>query len=180
MMKMYDPMLVIDAMPDNTMSKYYVDAYPKALMSFFQDNKNNPQQIVWWGQNTGSQNTERNRNGIVYSNRNRIIDKMIDEILNARILFGMPSDSDLKNYLKHWETLRRVKVTDPRGIESYEWDSTTGEDHFVFATLYYYLARLGVGNGALFTLTPEHKEELIDKDGNVGDIGEIMSHINQW
>lgn len=181
MMKFYNPALVIDAMPDNTMSKYYVDTYPRALMSFFQDNKNNPQVIVWWGQSTkNSQAEERNRNGIVYSNRNRILDKMIDEILNAKILFGMPSDLDLKAYVKHWETLRRVKVADARGIESYEWDSTTGEDHYVFATLYYYLARLGVGGGALFTLADDKKPELIDKDGNVGDIGAIMAQVNEW
>lgn len=180
MMKMYNPALVIDAMPDNTMSKYYVDTYARALMSFFQDNKNNPQTIVWWGYNPGGQSEERNRNGIVYSNRNRIIDKMIDDILLARIPFGMPSDRDLKEYVKHWETLRRVKVTDTRGIESYEWDSTTGEDHYVFATLYYYLARLGIGAGALFTVGPEEPKYLIGKDNTVGDIGEIMSRANGW
>lgn len=180
MMKMYDPMLVIDAMPDNTMSKYYVDTYPRALMSFFQDNKNNPQVIVWWGRNTGSLMEERNRNGIVYSNRNRIVDKMIDDILNAKILFGMPSDRDLKEFVKHWETLRRVKVADARGIESYEWDSTTGEDHYVFATLYYYLARLGVGAGALFGPADDVKKTLIAADGTVGEIGEIMAQVNQW
>ncbi len=180
MMKFYDPALVIDAMPDNTMSKYYVDTYTKALMSFFQDNKNNPQQIVWWGINTASQNIERNRNGIVYSNRNRIIDKMIDDILLAKIPFGMPSDRDLKDYLRHWQTLRRVKETDARGIESYAWDSTTGEDHYVFATLYYYLARLSVGQGALFSGEAGEKKQLIDRDGNVGDIGEVMAQVNGW
>ncbi len=181
MMKFYNPALVIDAMPDNTMSKYYVDTYPRALMSFFKDNKDNPQVIVWWGQSTQSSTSEeRNRNGIVYSNRNRIIDKMIDEILNAKILFGMPSDLDLKAYVRHWETLRRVKEVDARGIESYVWDSTTGEDHYVFATLYYYLARLGVGGGMLFGASDFKKLELIDKDGNVGDIGAIMSQVNNW
>lgn len=180
MMKMYNPALVIDAMPDNTMSKYYVVTYTKALMSFFQDNKNNPNVIVWWGKNTGSEAEERNRSGIVYSNRNRILDKLIDEILLAKIPFGMPSDRALKDYVKHWETLRRVKEVDTRGIESYAWDSTTGEDHYVFATLYYYLARLGVGNGMLFTLSEEKKPELIDKDGNVGEIGAVMSQVNEW
>ncbi len=180
MMKMYDPALVIDAMPDNTMSKYYVDTYPRALMSFFKENMDNPQTIVWWGVNTGSLTTERNRQGIVYSNRNRIIDKMIDDILNAHMLFGLASDKDLKDFLKHWETLRRIKVTNNRGIESYEWDSTTGEDHYVFATLYYYLARLSIGSGSLFTLEPAKPEDLIDQDGNVGDLGAIMSEVNDW
>lgn len=180
MMDFYKPYLVIDALPDNTMAKYYVDKYPQALMWFPKENKDNPQVIVWWGRTTNTDAEERNRNGIVYSNRNRSIDKMIDEILHANILFGIPSDLDLKAYVKHWETLRRVKVTDARGIESYEWDSTTGEDHYVFATLYYYLARLGHGNGALFTLEPANSAQLIDKDGTVGDIGAILSEINKW
>lgn len=178
LMNFYKPALVIDAMPDNTMSKHYVDTYPRALMSFFQDNKNNPQTIVWWGYNPGGLSEERNRNGIVYSNRNRILDKLIDEILNAKILFGLPSDLHLKAYLKHWETLRRVKVTDPRGIESYEWDSTTGEDHYVFATLYYYLARLSLGSGALFVPESSKPYEFI-ADGTVGDIGEMFQRANE-
>lgn len=40
---------VIDAMPDNTLAKYIVDKYPQMQMSFFQENNNNPQTIVWWG-----------------------------------------------------------------------------------------------------------------------------------
>lgn len=174
MMKKYKPHLVIDAMPDNTMSKYYVENYRTALMSFFQDNRNNPKQIVWWG--------EGDKLGIVYSNRNRILDQMIDEILNAKILFGLASDTDLKNYLKHWETLRRIKVTDTKGIESYAWDSTTGEDHYVFATLYYYLAKIGAGNGQFFAEPKKDQEEkpFIGRDNVVGDLGEHMAQVNHW
>jgi len=174
MMKIYKPHLVIDAMPDNTMSKYYVDTYRTALMSYFQENKNNPKMSVWWG--------EGDRQGIVYSNRNRVIDQLIDYILNAKMLFSMPTDSELKNYLKHWETLRRTKVVDPKGIESYVWDSTTGEDHYVFATLYYYLAVLGAGNGAFFSETgrKETEKQLIGNDNVMGDIGEVMADVNNW
>lgn len=170
LMKQYKPYLVIDAMPDNTMSKYYVENYRTALMSFFQENTNNPQMLVWWG--------EGDRKGIVYSHRNRILDQLIDEILNARMLFGMPSDRDLHDYLRHWETLRRVKVVNNRGIERYEWDSTTGEDHFVFATLYYYLARLGRGSGEFFRpVDPSELKELI-RDGTMGDLAETFEQNN--
>lgn len=174
-MKQYKPSLVIDAMPDNVMSKYYVETYRGALMSYFQENKNNPKTIVWWGEN--------NKDGVVYSNRNRIIDQLIDEILNARLLFGLASDSEIKLYLKHWETLRRIKVTDNKGIESYEWDSTTGEDHYVFATLYYYLAKLG-GTG-FGTYTPEalkgaETRALIGRNNVMGDLGAILAQANNW
>ncbi len=172
MMKMYDPTLVIDAMPDNTMAKYYVETYRKAQMSFFQENKNNPKTIVWWG--------EHDKQGIVYSNRNRILDQLIDRILNAKILFGIETNAELKRYLKHWETLRRVKVVDPKGIESYEWASTTGEDHFVFATLYYYLALLGAGSGVFYPDNKTEVKQFIGNDNVVGDIAEVMAEANNW
>lgn len=174
-MKQYKPKLVIDAMPDNTMSKYYVENYRNAMMSYFQENKNNPKTIVWWGEN--------DKSGVVYSNRNRILDQLIDEILNAKILFAFPSDIEVKNYLKHWETLRRTKVTDNKGIESYAWDSTTGEDHYVFATLYYYLACLGgYGVGQYMPEPSRNKDKkiLIGNDNVMGDIGEILAANNDW
>jgi hypothetical protein len=174
MIKRYKPTMVIDAMPDNTMSKYYVENYHNVCMSYFQENKNNPKTIVWWG--------EGDRQGVVYSNRNRILDQLIDEILNAKILFGLASDSEIKNYLKHWETLRRIKVVDHKGIESYEWDSTTGEDHYVFATLYWYLATLsgGVGSYVPDALQGVGAKQLIGRDNVVGDIGEALAANNNW
>lgn len=179
-MAMYKPLLVIDAMPDNTMSKYYVETYENALMSFFKENADNPQTIVWWGENTGKIDGPGNRKGIVYSNRNRVIDQLIDHILNAKMLFGVASDRDFREFVQHWETLRRVKVTNTRGIESYEWDSTTGVDHYVFATLYYYIAMLGTGAGEFFSLANGEKPEFIGNDNVVGDIGDIIEQANQW
>lgn len=169
MMAMYKPVLVIDAMPDNTMARYYVDTYEQAYMSFFQDNTNNPQTILWWG--------EGDKQGIIYSNRNRILDQLINDMLNAKFLIGVPSDKDLKEYVKHWETLRRVKVTNARGIESYEWDSTTGTDHYCFATLYYRLAVLTLGAGALLGEPDPSKYDFF-AGGVVGDFGQMFELAN--
>lgn len=178
LMNFYNPALVIDAMPDNTMSKHYVDNYPRALMSYFQENKINPATIVWWGNATSTQNQQSNKLGVVYSNRNRVIDKMIDEILLTNILFGVPSDLTFKQYVKHWETLRRTKETDTKGIEHYVWQSTTGEDHFVFATLYYYLARLSIGAGTVFSGTGDGPYSFIPHDNTVGDLSEMFNQAN--
>ncbi len=174
LMRQYKPALVIDSMPDNVMSKYYVENYRNALMCWFQENKSNPKTIVWWG--------EGDKEGIIYANRNRILDQLIDEILNAKLLFGFDKDSELKLYLKHWENLRRTKETDNKGIESYKWDSVTTEDHFVFATLYYYLAKLGTSNA---TYIPEvfrgtGSKQIISADNLVEDLGEIMAEANGW
>lgn len=181
MMKFYKPTLVIDAMPDNTMSKYFVETYERAYMSFFQDNTNNPQTIVWWGK-PADPNSSTNKQGIVYSNRNRILDQMIDYILQAKILFGMPSDASLREFIAHFLTMRRVKETNAKGIEHYVWASTNGTDHYCFALLYYYLARLSHGSGTFYPLATQEQPSLITRDNRVansfGDMMEQAGYAN--
>lgn len=133
---------VIDAMPDNFLAKYVVSTYPQFKMSFFQENNANPQTLVWWG--------EGDKKGIVYSHRDRILDQFLMGIIEAKWLIGLTPDEMFRLYIKHFETLRRAKVVNNKGIERYVWESTTGEDHFVFADLYSYLAMLGNGAGTFF------------------------------
>lgn len=160
---------VIDAMPDNTMAKYYVETYPQMQMSFFQENANNPQTIVWWG--------EHDKLGIVYSHRDRAIDRMLSDMIEAKFLIAVPSDKELLLYIKHFETMRRVKETNAKGIERYIWDSTTGENHFVFATLYYWLALQGQGAGTFYKeLTGSDKKPVIDADNNYDVTRSFIEH----
>lgn len=133
---------VIDSNPDNTAARHYVDTYPFMQMSTFQENNNNPQTIVWWG--------EGERKGTVYSHRDRILDQFLTCMIEAKWLIGLDTDTMFHLYIKHFETLRRAKVVNNKGIERYVWDSTTGEDHFVFADLYSYLAMLGSGSGTFY------------------------------
>lgn len=133
---------VIDAMPDNTAAKHYVDKYPWMMMSFFQENANNPQVIVWFG--------EDKRQGIVYSHRDRALDRHLTDMVEAKHLIGVTPDKEFQLYIKHYETLRREKVINNKGIERYVWASTTGEDHYVFADLYSWLAMQAGGSGAFF------------------------------
>lgn len=159
---------VIDAMPDNTASKHYVEKYPWMQMSFFMENNNNPQTIVWWGEN--------DKKGIVYSHRDRILDRMLTDMIEAAFLIGVPTDDMFRLFIKHFETLRREKVVNNKGIERYIWGSTTGEDHFVFACLYAYLAQLGAGSGVFFNEV-EEKTPVIDADNNY-DVSRAFSENN--
>jgi len=171
LMKQYNPFLVIDAMPDNTASRHFVDTYEKAYMSYFQDNQANPQTIVWWGK-PGEPGTPNDKGKIVYSNRNRVIDQLIDDLLRAKILFSNPSDAEFRIFIDQWLTLRRVKHTDARGIEKYVWDSTTGNDHGVFALLYYQLARATEGAGMV--LGEPEERPFIGRDNVVQDFSVIF------
>lgn len=159
---------VIDAMPNTTLSRYIVETYPFMQMSYFMENSSNPQTIVWWG--------EGDKKGIVYSFRDRILDQFLMGMIEAKWLIGVPADEIFRLYIKHFETLRRTKVTNNRGIERYIWDSTTGEDHFVFADLYSYIAMLGDGSGVFFAET-EEKSSILGAD-NVWQISNAFRENN--
>lgn len=161
---------VIDAMPDNTASKHYVDKYPFMQMSFFMENNNNPQTIVWWGEN--------DKKGIVYSHRDRILDRMLTDMIEAKWVIGLATDKEFQLFIKHFETLRREKVVNNKGIERYVWGSTTGEDHYVFSTLYYYLARQGAGSGTFFGEAMESDKPSIISVDNVWDITNAFRENN--
>lgn len=173
MLALYKPRVgVIDAMPDNTASKYYVEHYPFMQMSYFMENNNNPQTIVWWGEN--------DKKGIVYSHRDRILDQMLTDMMEAKFLIGVPADEEFRRFIKHFETLRREKVINNKGIERYIWNSTTGEDHFVFSTLYYYLARLSIGAGIFIPEGNDKPYELIPHNNVMGDIGLALREKNRY
>lgn len=160
---------VIDAMPDNTAAKHYVDKYPWMQMSFFKENNENPQTIVWWGKD--------DRKGIVYSHRDRILDQMLTEMIEAKHLIGVQPDKEFNEFIKHFETLRREKVVNNKGIERYIWASTTGVDHYVFAHLYAYLAMQGAGSGVFYG-EYEEKESIISAD-NVWDVSKAFKDNNE-
>lgn len=162
---------VIDSNPDNTAARHYVDTYPWMQMSTFQENNNDPQTIVWWGENE--------RKGTVYSHRDRILDQFLTNMLEAKWLIGLQTDAMFHLYIKHFETLRREKVTNNKGIERYVWASTTGEDHFVFADLYSYLAMLGNGEGTFYKeLSKDDLPSVLGAD-NVYDVSR-MFHENNY
>ena len=161
---------VIDAMPNTTLSRYIVETYPFMKMSYFMENSNNPQTIVWWG--------EGDKKGIVYSFRDRILDQFLMAMVEAKWLIGVPADEQLRLYIKHFETLRREKVVNNKGIERYVWESTTGEDHYVFADLYSYLALLGQGAGVFYgQITKEDVPSVLGSD-NVYDISKAFIDNN--
>ena len=150
---------VVDAMPDNTFAKYLCDEYPWMRMSYFMENNNNPQTIVWWGEN--------DKSDIVYSHRDRILDRMLLDMIEAKWLIGCKADKNFQLFIKNFETLRRTKVTNNKGIERYVWDSTTGEDHYVFSTLYYRLAVMSGGAGVFMSDADlSDKPPVIDADNN--------------
>ena len=89
-------------------------------------------------------------------------------MVQAKFLISVPSNKDFLLFIKHFETLRRVKETNAKGIERYIWGSTTNEDHLVFACLYY---RLAVSSQATGVFMPEKPKpyNIIGDDNKVGE-----------
>lgn len=163
---------VIDAMPDNTAAKHYVNTYPFMQMSYFQENNSNPQTIVWWG--------EHDKKGIVYSHRDRVLDQMLTDMIEAKWLLSLTPDKEFNEYIKHYETLRRIKVTNARGIERYVWESTTGNDHYVFSDLYAYLATLSFGSGVFMPEKEGQEYSFITADNRMGDFNELFKFKERY
>lgn len=161
---------VIDAMPDSTLAKYVVEKYPFMQMSYFMENANNPQTIVWWGEN--------DKKGIVYSHRDRILDQHLTNMIEAKYLIELEADKEFQLFIKHYETLRREKVINNKGIERYIWASTTGEDHYVFADLYSYLALLSNGAGVFYGEVAQADLPSVLGADNVYDVSRAFSENN--
>jgi hypothetical protein len=162
---------VVDAMPDNTFAKYLCDEYPWMRMSYFMENNNNPQTIVWWGEN--------DKSDIVYSHRDRILDRMLLDMIEAKWLIGCKADKNFQLFIKNFETLRRTKVTNNKGIERFVWDSTTGEDHYVFSTLYYRLAVMSGGSGIFLNDADITSKPPVISADNVYDVSTQWAENNE-
>lgn len=164
----YKPICVIDANPENDMARYYVNTYDNVFMSYYNADKQK-KELVKWG--------EGDDYGVVHSDRNRLMDTVINEFLRGKILVGLATNKLLRTYLAHWETLRRIKEMDKNGVERYVWESTTGQDHFAHATAYYYLATLAKGYGVVMSTALPKEPELIIQTAEgpvMGDIKEIL------
>lgn len=135
----YAPHTVMDAMPENTMAHHYKDTHENFFICHLGGEKTDSA-VVKWG--------EDDKKGMIFAEHSRVIDRVVNDLLEGKILYSLPSDKDFRDYVKHCGDLRRVKEKDKRGIEKYVWDSLTGEDHYFYATLFYWIARQMARTGA--------------------------------
>jgi hypothetical protein len=140
LIRTYDPITVIDAMPENTMSREYTSKYQNVFMCYLNRDKDTKRLIRF---------EQKENAGIIHADRNRLIDQIVNDILNAKILFNLVPDQYLEDYIRHCESLKRVKTIDKLGVERFIWESTNNVDHYFFATLFYYIAKTICGGGVI-------------------------------
>lgn len=144
----YDPWMVIDALPETTMSAKYVRKNPRASMCYFKREIKEVEPLKWG---------KKGNVAVVFADTNRILDDLIDELFHGKLLYACEKDASFEEYLSHWVTLRRVKETDASGIDRYFWESQNKQDHYVLSSVYYKIARSQKGAAQAF-LDREHRK----------------------
>lgn len=136
LMKKYNTMNVFDALGDLTKPRQLRDKYRgKVWLCYFKRDKDRPEGIKWDSDEMA-----------VYIDRSKGIQRVIDDFVDGRIRFYEMRPEDLIDYILHWETLSQIEETDSIGITRKVWE-TEGENHYLMATIYFYLALLKAGKG---------------------------------
>ena len=129
----WNPTIVMDAGPERTWAEEFRMKYPKLWISFYKPDKEK-KKLVRWGENKEA--------GIVYIDRNRMIDKTLNAIIYGELQFDLQS-GDLDSYIRHWEVMTKQKELNKLGQWVYRWIKTPehAADHYAHATVYYNAAR---------------------------------------
>ncbi len=168
LMRLYKPFAVFDAMPETTMSKYFVDMFPNTYMCYLGKDKEQVRILEF---------KEGKDVGTIRADRSRCLDRLIDDMLNARFLIGIPGGKEFNKFISHWEGLRRIKEVNNIGVERYAWEAP-GPDHndFVFAHLFMWIAQQADGSGAVLSEYMTEKD-FIGRDNIVNDIAEYIDDV---
>jgi len=151
LMRKYDVRTaVFDALPDLTEPRKLQQKYLGIVwLSYFKKDIKSSDYVKW---DKSAHN--------VYSDRSKMLGLLVDEFADKEIRFQLKPDQ-LDKYIEHWETVYKHKIENTLGIEEEVWDSE-GENHFVFATIYWRLALNKIGGSGL--------TDLIGDENNVIDI----------
>ena len=127
----YNAYMVVDMLPYPNTPKKLIEKYRgKVWGHYFGDDKKE-YRMVRWG--------EKERWGIVYSDRVKIIDFVVAEINSQDVTFNLTL-TDMEQFISDWEQLYRV-VEETRGIMTPSWRTIEGRrDHFCFAQIYFRIA----------------------------------------
>lgn len=124
--------LIVDGAPDITGPRELREKFPgRVFLNHYARDKKNFN-LIKWG--------EKKDFGSVASDRNPMIQLVIDEFITRRIpLQG--NLMDWEDYIKHWRTLYKVNGKDSRSNDIFQWLSSNSMDHWAHATV---LWRIGM------------------------------------
>lgn len=119
---------VIDALPDLTEPRRLREKYPGRVFLCHYAKDRKTMQIVRWGKNEEI--------GSVLVDRNRGLQMVVDEFADKKISLQGTID-DWTDYYDHWKTLYKITEMNDLGQPESRWETSTGQDHWCHATLYW-------------------------------------------
>lgn len=199
LMKKYRPVTVIDLNPDSNEVRRIVEDYPDTYASFYLDGAQKDTDFIIWGQ--------RDQMGMVYPVRDRVFDELVHYMFGGNMKF-FNHRMYWQTYIEHWSTMFLGDVVgskmvdgDPSkamqnegGLKTHRrvWMSSTGNDHFAHATLYWYVAlsRIIAGGGKIMTGGGDPVRQVLSelggvitapevKDGKMKPIVDVFAQIGQ-
>jgi hypothetical protein len=167
LIRIYDvEVAVFDALPDLTEPRKLREKYPGIVWLNYYKKEVKKADFIKWDEISRT----------VYTDRTKIIQMLIDEMVNRKVRFQMKVE-DLGSYISHWQSLYKITEQDNLGIDHDSWE-TGGEDHFVHATIYYRLGLDRVEGGG----TGVREWGIVDKpyNGLAPDIQEEIKKQNNY
>lgn len=153
--------MVIDQGGDIIGSRKLRAKYPGRVYLCHYANDRKTMQLIRWG--------EKDENGNVLVDRNRMMQLVIDEARAKRWKMYVGTKADYHDYWLHWSHIYRAWEEDAMGIPRYKW-LRDGRDDWVHATIYW---RVGIdrfgSSGAIIGagITPEPNSYMINADRTV-------------
>ena len=127
----YDAIMVIDALPDLTEPRKLVQKYKgRVFINYYKGGSMSKEP---------SEFKHDKQYGVVLSDRTRLIQKAIDELVANNISFHLKPE-ELGEFITHWESLYRLQDEDKMHNPVIRWESATNVDHYVHAFCYYLIA----------------------------------------
>lgn len=189
----YEPTCVIDLNPYPNKPRELAKKYRprgnsrwRVYCSFYIEQSKNYELIDW-----GSDDKAH----MVYPVRNLLFDDLIAYISNGNVKF-FNNKAYFEEYISHWETMYRLDMVGTKRAEDIGpttkimqgvWQSSTGNDHYAHATLFYYVALSKIigGGGQVLAdrqdphrlLQQDHGRIQVVPDVNQGKMKPVRSYI---
>jgi hypothetical protein len=128
----YKPYTVIDPNPYPTHPRRLMEKYKGKVYICYFGQSTNTAQIIRWG--------EREKTGVVYADRTKILDLVAQEIIDRDIIFT-ETPSKMEDYIEQWGNIYRTTVEGDDGRIVSKWLKKEGKlNDFALATTYFRMA----------------------------------------
>jgi len=170
----YNAVCVIDALPYPATPIKLAEQYRGRVYIHYFDQDKKTATVINWG--------KKENHHVVKSDRTKIIDMLVAELVGKDILFNM-TIAELEQYIYDWTQLyREIETSEATGIAKAIWKTIGAHrDHYAFATIYWRIAleKTYVGSGIVRS---EPKRSRIQKGVYIGpdrkipapDIGDVI------